>query len=187
VLPLSGIYTLSLFWIERPELRLQYVISYLLCWTLLGTLLAIVGASVGPCFYRDFYGDGHFDPLMNYLRHMNESVPLPALKVQGKLLEWATHHRHEIGSGISAFPSMHLSTSTLYALFAWRVSRGWGLAATAFLGLIFLGSIHLGYHYAVDGYASLLLTPPIWWASGLWARAILAPTPRLIEAPSPAI
>lgn len=161
-------------WIERPRERLQFLIAYFLCWIVLGTIGAVGMSSVGPCFYEHFYGDDRFSPLMAYLRHANMQFPLSSLEVQGLLIEWAQDTRHGLGKGISAMPSLHVAIAALYALLGWRVSRAWGMAATLFLVLICLGSVHLGFHYAVDGYVSLLVAPLLWHAAGLIADRWLA-------------
>jgi hypothetical protein len=41
---------------------------------------------------------------------------------------------------------------------------------TLFAIVIFIGSIHLGWHYAIDGYASALATAAIWIAVGRLLR-----------------
>jgi membrane-associated phospholipid phosphatase len=72
--------------------------------------------------------------------------------------------------GISAFPSLHVATAVLFALYA---SRRWGrigLALWAFAATILVGSVVLGWHYAVDGYAGALLSVLIWKAAGFWLR-----------------
>jgi hypothetical protein len=45
-------------------------------------------------------------------------------------------------------------------------SRRFGYFLFAYTGLIFLGSIVLGWHYAIDGYVSLLAVPMIWMLAG---------------------
>ena len=152
--------------IERPRLRAQYFIAYALCWILLGTVAATWLASVGPCFYEVYYGDDYFTPLMTYLRSVNGQFPLPTLAIQEGLLEWASNRENGLGRGISAMPSLHIALCVLFSLFAWSLSRAWGIAATIFLALIFVGSIHLAYHYALDSYISIIVTPVIWWAAG---------------------
>jgi hypothetical protein len=154
-------------WVERPRLRMQFLLSYALAWPILGTLCAIFLASVGPCFYDDFYGNDRFAPLMEYLAQTDQTFPLGALNVQERLLVWANDGSNGIGRGISAMPSMHLSIACLFAILGWRVSRLWGTLATVFMLLILLGSVHLGYHYAVDGYAAIGATLAIWWLSGV--------------------
>ena len=64
-------------------------------------------------------------------------------------------------------PSMHLSIACLFAILGWRISKAWGISATIFLALILVGSVHLGYHYAIDGYAAIVATLAIWWLSGI--------------------
>ncbi len=63
-------------------------------------------------------------------------------------------------------PSMHVASSFLFVLLSWRVSKPLGWLLTGFLILILIGSVHLGWHYAVDGYLALALTWPIWRLSG---------------------
>jgi TRAP-type C4-dicarboxylate transport system permease small subunit len=70
-------------------------------------------------------------------------------------------------------PSIHVASTLLYALAARRSSRTLALIATGYCLIILLGSIHLGWHYAVDGEVSLLAVPLIWWLSGcLTAREV---------------
>ncbi len=163
----------TMVWIEQPRLRLQYLIAYLMSWILLGTVMAAALSSVGPAFYHHFYGDGRFDPLTGYLHAAASQAPIPALTVQQALISWADAKAYTIGGGISAMPSMHVAIATLFTLLGWRISPFWGGAASVFLAVIFLGSIHLGYHYAIDGYVSMMLTPIVWWGSGWWAKAHL--------------
>lgn len=153
-------------WIERPDIRRQFLVAYLLCWIVLGTVLAIALASVGPCFMEAFFGDRSFRPLMDYLAFADTRYPIWVLDVQRELIAWHQQKSHELGRGISAMPSMHVSLACLFAIVGWRHSPAVGLAATIFLLLILLGSVHLGYHYAVDGYLSILVTPMLWGLAG---------------------
>ena len=48
-----------------------------------------------------------------------------------------------------------------------------GYLLSAFAFLIFVGSIHLGWHYAIDGYAGAAVALFGWWAAGrlvMWDR-----------------
>ena len=153
-------------WVERPQLRRRFLIAFVLCWALVGNLAATLLASVGPCFYDFFYGEDPYAGLMGYLHQADQVYPLAALKVQDSLLAWWREGSPELGRGISAMPSVHVAIACLLMLLSWKVGRIAGWAGTLFLVAIFVGSIHLGYHYAIDGYASLILTPLIWWASG---------------------
>ncbi|AZI35430.1 hypothetical protein NT2_09_00850 [Caenibius tardaugens NBRC 16725] len=41
-----------------------------------------------------------------------------------------------------------------------------------FFAIILIGSVHLAYHYAVDGYAAIIATAIIWIVAGRAARLI---------------
>jgi len=77
-------------------------------------------------------------------------------------------------NGISAMPSMHVAMSMLFVLVAWNASSLLGVAFTVFAIVIAIGSVHLGWHYAVDGYVSAICMPILWTAAGRlvdWRRA----------------
>jgi hypothetical protein len=155
--------------LKRRSLRMQFLLSFVLYWIVLGTGLAMLFSSVGPCYYGRVTGlDDPFVPLMQYLHSAAAEHPVWALATQEML--WQAYQSKEaaLGAGISAMPSMHVAIAVLLALFGWRVSRGLGIALTAFAVLIQLGSVHLAWHYAIDGYASALAGALIWYAVG-WA------------------
>jgi hypothetical protein len=166
---------------KRPTLRMQFLLGFLLTWIVLGTVLATFLSSAGPVYYGRITGLADpYAPLMSYLYTVNESLPVWALDVQERL--WATYQAGgvDLGSGISAMPSLHIGTSVLFALLGWRINRWAGIAYTAFAALIMIGSVHLGWHYALDGYVSLLAMLPIWWLAGVIARrATREPVPAL--------
>ncbi len=60
-------------------------------------------------------------------------------------------------SGISAFPSIHVAMVTMNALFLWEWSRKIGLAGFAYVAIILASSVCLAWHYAIDGYVSILV------------------------------
>jgi membrane-associated phospholipid phosphatase len=69
-------------------------------------------------------------------------------------------------------PSVHNGLAVLFALAAFRLNRvaGWALAAYAVF--IWLGSIHLGWHYALDGLVAGSLTYGIWLVCGRIAERL---------------
>jgi len=155
--------------LKRPQLRMQFLLAFLLCWIVLGTVLATVLSSAGPVYYGRITGLADpFAPLMHYLYAVHEQAPVWALSVQERL--WTTYQAGGIdfGSGISAMPSLHVATSTLFALLGWRVNRLAGIAYTAFAVVILVGSVHLGWHYAIDGYLAAVLVAALWYGTG-WA------------------
>ncbi|MER8645782.1 phosphatase PAP2 family protein [Mesorhizobium sp. M1252] len=156
---------------RNGRLRSQFLVAFVLTWVLIGNVLAAAFASVGPAFFMPFYGDGTFSPLMDYLQSINLTYPVSALATQNYLLVDAGFDGPRLGSGISAFPSLHVAVATLNAIYLWRFGRLLRWASIAFLAAIQLGSVHLAWHYAVDGYASMLVTPIIWAIAGWLSNA----------------
>jgi hypothetical protein len=149
---------------DRPsELRTRFFLSFFAMWVFIGGILAIWFSSAGPCFYGrlgltpDPYAD-----LMTYLRGANEVLPIWAIPVQDEL--WQGYVGNSVIAGISAMPSMHNGSALLYALAGYQVSRFAGRLLSVHAILIFIGSIHLGWHYAVDSYLAWAITLVIWFA-----------------------
>lgn len=156
---------------SRAQLRMQFLLSFVLSWILLGNVGAILLSSAGPCYYSlVVHGPDPYAALMQYLHLANRHLPIDALAVQ-KLL-WQGYQQHVGVSGltISAMPSMHVTTAVLLALVGCRVSRPVGIALTLFAIAIMVGSIHLGWHYAVDGYVGAAGALLIWNVVGLLLR-----------------
>jgi len=70
------------------------------------------------------------------------------------------------GSGISAMPSLHLGMGTLLVLAAGRLDRRLMALALVYLVFLEIGSVHLGWHYAIDGYVGIAGALAIWRALG---------------------
>lgn len=146
----------------REPLRSQFLLTFALTWILLGTLGAIALSSAGPVYFGRVTGLADpYEPLMHYLRQVDLETPLRALSVQERL--WS---RFTEWGGITAMPSMHLAQTTVVALVAIRTHRRLMYVAVPALLLILLGSVHLGWHYAVDSYAGILGACGVWWLSG---------------------
>jgi hypothetical protein len=148
----------SLFAPKLRHVRAQYVWTFLIIWPLLGNVVAAAGMSAGPVFYQHVTGDTRFADLIAYLaQHSNQAW------VQDFL--WSSYSGMQpgvAGAGISAFPSMHVASATLCALLASRTHRWIARSALVYCAVILFGSVHLGWHYAVDGYFSLLATVVVW-------------------------
>jgi hypothetical protein len=54
----------------------------------------------------------------------------------------------------------------------WRVHRVLGVIGASYALLILVGSIMLGWHYALDGEAAIVGAAAIWMATGRWARRV---------------
>ncbi len=148
-----------------PVLRRRFFLSYVLAWTLIGGAMATALASVGPVFLEPLIGDPTFAAQMAYLYAANEQVPIMVLPVQEMLLDWYGSAENGLGSGITAMPSMHCAIAFLYWLAMRRIDRAWGLFFGVFAAITWISSVHLAYHYAVDGLVSLIAIAAIWRAS----------------------
>lgn len=146
--------------------RRQFFLTYFLSWTLIGGAMATWLASVGPCFVGPMLGDPRFDDQMAYLNAANEQIPIMTLPVQEMLLEWFAAAENGLGSGITAMPSMHCAIAFLYWIAMRRLSPRLGAFFAVFFFITWVSSVHLAYHYAVDGLVSLIAVTTLWKASG---------------------
>lgn len=166
----------TLFFIVRRDLthlRNQYLIAYMSSWLLIGGITATALSSAGPCYVHLLNPeDTYYLPLLDLLGEQSRSLvqsgwfPVWALDVQDTL--WLNYLGREggIGAGISAMPSMHVSVAMLMALASYRFNKKLGYLMWAYLAFIQIGSVHLAWHYAVDGYLSMILTLIIWKCCG---------------------
>ncbi len=171
--------------IDAARARMRFLLSFVLLWALLGSAMALALSSAGPCYFGAVTGlPDPYAPLMARLYEIDASLGgqgdglgLLALRTQEMLWQGHVEGVDHIGAGISAMPSLHVAIATLIALAAWQHSRFWGWAMTGYAALIMIGSVHLGWHYAVDGYVSIAATLLIWRCAG-WLVDRLSP-PRL--------
>lgn len=164
------------FYVSDKTLVLRYFLSFFLIWCILGVVLATSLASVGPVFLEPIVGNDRFLAQVRYLAEANETVPIMVLPVQEALLAGYESGNHGLGGGITAMPSMHVALACLFWLAIRRVSKPLNHFFLAFLALILIGSVHLAYHYAIDGYLSAILTVVIWKLSAL----VVTDTPGFI-------
>lgn len=156
-----------LAWLPVRRLRTKALLAWAMLWVLLGTMLAQICASAGPAFYRYVVeGADPYAPLLAHLDTVNAVQPLMAVHLQAQL--WANHVMPGYPwSAISAMPSMHLAIPTLFAIVLFKLWRPAGLFAAAYVVVILLGSIYLGWHYAIDGYVSIIAVVLIWKLAGV--------------------
>jgi PAP2 superfamily len=157
------------------EHRAHFLLSFVLCWSVLGAFLAVLLSSAGPCYFgKVTHLPDPFTPLMQQLYAIDAPHTasdsywhLWALSIQERLWTDEFLSTTSIGGGISAMPSMHVSMAFLLAFSALKIGRWFGRVMLAYAIIIAFGSVYLGWHYAIDGYVSILMTYGIWRLSGL--------------------
>jgi membrane-associated phospholipid phosphatase len=174
-----GVLYWQLFSLRDPKLRMQFFYSYFLCWTIIGVLFAILLSSAGPCFYAGIVeATDPYQPLMQRLQEIDAQYAVWALDTQQLLWDNYANSSTGFGSGISAMPSMHVSMAFLFFLVGWRTHPAAAIAFGLYAMMVLVGSVHLGWHYAVDGYAGLVLTVLVWLAAGRLCDALMHGAPR---------
>ena len=152
--------------IPGPD-RARFLLSFAATWILLGIVMASAMASVGPCYVAYLPGvEDPYEGLMAHLAAVDAESRLRAVEIQGMLWRAYEEGHRSLTSGIAAMPSLHVAIPTLFAVALWKRSRLGSLAFWGYTFLIFLGSVHLGWHYAIDGYVSIISVVAVWSASG---------------------
>ncbi|RPF71826.1 phosphatase PAP2 family protein [Aurantiacibacter spongiae] len=142
------------------------VLAIMASWFLIGNWAALVLSSAGPVYAAHFYGDPRFAALGDAL-----PADLTAVQTQAYLL--ANFGQPGFGKGISAMPSMHNALYLLLIVMTHhRFGMGWRLwLAVAFEAVVFVASVHLGWHYALDGIVAAVLVMPVWLGAGWIVQA----------------
>ena len=157
------------------RLRDQYWMATLLAWLLIGLVAATYFSSVGPVFYHHVTGDyDKYAAMFAYFSTFDtELIPGDSLTKRGLIattlqnLLWGIYDGWLEGTGgISAMPSMHNAQALLFVLVGFRLATWFGWVTVAFLIVTFIGSVHLGWHYMVDGLLAFVLVIPIWYLAG---------------------
>ncbi|MBL4802422.1 MAG: phosphatase PAP2 family protein [Emcibacter sp.] len=159
---------------KMGHLRTKFLLCYILTWSILGTFLAVLLPAAGPCYYANFVdGFNVYAPLMDRIHEISDAIKgvdgetgLYTVRNQELLWSFYTDDYIGLGSGITAMPSMHVSFATLFYLTIREMNAKLGYLALLYLVIIQVTSVHLGWHYAVDGYVSIILTYGLWKCSG---------------------
>lgn len=164
-------FTMNLFWVHYAFVtapgkeRTRFFLAFMLITAVLGTVFATLYSSAGPAYVtRLGLSPDPYAGLMAYLHGVNQTYPIWALDTQDML--WAYKQDGSVFGGISAMPSIHNATALLFVLAVWNKSRILRGIMIAHAGLIFLASIHLGWHYAVDSYIAWPIAALLWWVAG---------------------
>ena len=139
----------------------RFVILRLGIWIVLGNVFALAFSSVGPVDYDALLGGDRFADLTAALK--SSGVEASAVgRVQAALWQGYLAHSLEFASGVSAFPSVHVAIATSTAIYMGERSCWLILPGVLFTAIIQFLSVYTGYHYAIDGYVSIVLVIGAW-------------------------
>lgn len=136
--------------------RTRYLAMFLLCWVVIGNLMAGTFLSAGPAFYgRVTEDEARFADHLFFLTQSQWKNS--AVHYQNYLWMLYRTDTPGVGGGISAFPSVHVALITMNALFISERSRLLGVLAFSYAVMVLASSVYLGWHYAIDGYTSIII------------------------------
>jgi hypothetical protein len=134
--------------------RARFAAGFTLLWVL-GSWFYFATPSLGPCYVlKDDYAD------------VRASMPRQSATMDGLFAHYGrvrSFHRRAEGTdlspylGIAAMPSLHVAAQAFLMLFARRRSRVLFVLYAGLTVLTFFTAVVSGWHYAIDGYAALLL------------------------------
>jgi hypothetical protein len=148
-------YTIAVFsTVLDDTLRRRFALSCVLLWTL-GAWLYVALPAVGPCFVTPEV----FVPVHD---RMPEAVAAQAVLWENfsRMLEGRrTGELHSFNPtrGVACMPSLHVGAHFLFFLWARRRAPPLRLPYALATAFTLLAAVASGWHYAVDGYAAMLL------------------------------
>ncbi|WP_226782015.1 phosphatase PAP2 family protein [Oceaniglobus trochenteri] len=131
-----------------------YLRLYAWAWAGIGTLFALTFMSGGPIYFGRMTGSSDFAPLQEALAQSGITDSVVGA-TQSHLWQVYADGVQTLGSGISAFPSVHVAVASVIALY---LAERFRFALLPMIGVIAgyqILSVHLGWHYAIDGYFSI--------------------------------
>lgn len=134
--------------------RARFAAGFTLLWVL-GSWFYLATPSLGPCYVlKGDYAD------------VRASMPRQSATMDLLFAHYGrvrSFYRRPEGTdispylGIAAMPSLHVAAQAFLMLFARRRSRTLFLSYAVLTALTFFTAVVSGWHYAIDGYAALLL------------------------------
>jgi len=149
-----GVHLGGILWVlhwQRAE-KGRHILSFMLTWSM-GMAVAYIFSSAGPIF------TGRYDLAL---------VPESMRQVVQFLWSNYKNGTAKLGAGISAFPSMHIAIATWFAIVLG--SRGWKWVGIAYVAAMLFCSVVLGWHYAADGVAGIVIAIAADRIASAWLR-----------------
>lgn len=128
--------------------------------------------SAGPIFWNNLgLGDRY------------TAIPIPDMTRMARDYLWQYHQlgRGQVGTGISAFPSMHVAIATWLALMSNSFDKRLGMLGWFYWTCIMFGSVYLGWHYIADGIGGSMIAVAAWKFANLCLAKFCA-VPSAVQA-----
>lgn len=135
--------------IANKNSQIRFFTSYFSMW-IIGGLSALIIPSLGPIYTHPEWFTSLNIPFARNLQNM-------LWRHYEMVINTPDKYRVFIYEGIAAFPSLHVGIVAIFAFYLCEVNKKVGIALFVYLGIIQLGSVLLGWHYAVDGYFAIIL------------------------------
>ena len=151
------------FLVAKPlrPLRGRFFFAYCLVW-MLGGAMYVAWPTLGPIYYRPSRFWLEQAPYATYLQEM-------LMRDYVRFRTDPSFYTVKLYQGVAALPSLHVGVLALFAIATARW-RAVSVFLWALVAVTFVGSIALGWHYAVDGYAGALIALVSWVAACLLVR-----------------
>jgi hypothetical protein len=149
---------LMVLWAQPSKEKSSVMITYFCLWSLFGPIIHVCFPAAGPIFYAR----------MGYGTAFSGLVSAPETTQLADYL-WRIYSGATFGSGsgISAMPSLHIATTVWMVLAVYLFARRWLIPMALAAILIFLLSVSLGWHYAIDGIIGGGGAVAIWYVARL--------------------
>jgi hypothetical protein len=152
----------NLVLLSKPSaLKSRALVAYVLIWPAVGTLGGYLLSSAGPIFHDALFG-GHSGLIAALVREGASGN----LQAYHYLWDAYTNRYAALGGGLSAMPSMHIAMACWLALTIRAAAPRWQGVGWMYLVMMWIGSVHLGWHYVSDGAMGIAGALLVWWIAG---------------------
>lgn len=145
---------LFLFSTRLRPVRGTFFAAYCMIW-MVGSAIYVLWPALGPVYYRPM----RF--LTLDLAPFAEHLQWTLIQDYARFRAGPEYYAVKLYYGVAALPSLHVGMFTLFSLATWRW-RSLSIVLWALTAITFAGSLALGWHYAVDGYAGALMAWGVW-------------------------